>query len=189
MIKITRPGASFDIALPTSTRELTPSIFNAITSDVKLPKNYCIVALCCKTRLFDIAASIKSNRDATVPVIPIMAKISKEDSERINTAVGDKIIINRSSLERGNHINLVTVATINNVQNYISENKEFLKSILSNPDYVIGEDLDIKEPIKIKDVPNVIVMEFKIVPINDITAAIDKAIEVIDPFKIANETC
>lgn len=170
MIRIKSEKTVYGINFPTSVDEITPEILNEITKRVSLPNNYCIVMLAYKTRLFDFVASMNSKKDISLSVVPVMAKISDEDGELINSHVGDRIIIERSCLERGVHVQLPTMISTANVRNYFSSDPNLSKAIIR------GEySSDIKDA-------NIIIVEFKIVPINDISASIPKGEEPIDPF-------
>lgn len=171
MINIKSKNASYGITFPTSVNEITSGALNVITKGVKLPKNYCIIALVFKTRLFDYCTMINSKSKATVGVVPIMAKISDEDSKKINSKVGDKIIIDRSSLERGVQIHLNTNIEDNKASAYFDSDKELVKDIITKKHPAT------KFPISI------CVLSFKIVPITDIAASVDRNSHTYDPFQ------
>lgn len=166
MITIKSKKQSYGVNLPTEISEITPDILDELTKDVIVPEYYCIVGLCFKTKLFDLCTMLKQSKNTEVSVTSIIAKISNKDRERLNAEVGDKIIIERSSLERGTHININTAINSINIRRYLNEDSELVKDIISSNDKT----------------NNVIIMEFKIVPINEIRAIINNNLHKIDPF-------
>lgn len=180
MILVRSKKRSFGINFPTSLNEVTPVVLKELTKNVELPPHYCIVALCFETKLFDFIAAMNNNKGTTTAVTPIMCKIDSVDAKDVNTKIGDKIIIDRSSLERGVHINVKTMISLTAARNYINSDESLLKAFMTNSNAVIGIGEDGKE-LTAKNAPNVIIMEFKIVPVNDVAATINnKAVN--DPF-------
>lgn len=177
MILIKSEKKSYGINFPTSKEEITPEVLNTITDGIKLPPHYCIIALCFQTKVFDFVAVIKSQRNNDVAVTPVLAKIHDEDSNVINAKVGDRVIINRSSLERGNHLNLPISISSNAARNYFASDPELVRAIMTKSD----KD-KVNEDILSAKFANIIILEFKIVPVNDITAAIPMVCDKIDPF-------
>lgn len=174
MYKIQSNKKNYGINFPTSLEEITTDSLLTITEDIKLPKNYCLIALAFKTKLFDFVAMINGRKDTNVGVIPIMAKISDEDSKKINANIGDRLIIPRSNLERAVHANVKSVITSTVAQRYFQEDNELVKTIMSNkltktaPEYIY-------------------ILEFKIIPINDINGAIINIDNQSDPFIVINK--
>lgn len=179
MITIKSEKKSYGINFPASVNELTPEIFDEITKHVKLPKHYCIVALCFKTRLFDFVVAMNSKKEQAVAVIPLLAKINEEDKADVNANVSDRVILSRSALEMGTHISLPVVISTDNARNYFSSDEELTKSIITrrNP---IFTDMTKKD--------NIIVLEFKIIPVSDIKATVPADDKGLDPFCYTNET-
>lgn len=180
MIEIKSEKMNYGIKFPTSINEITPEILETITANVKLPKHYCIVALVFNTNLFTFCAAMNSNKDTNLFVTPLLAKISEEDSNEANANIGDRIIIDRSSLERGSHIHLKTAISSTSAKNFFIDNPNIMKQILTkHEDKVIVGDY-----INNSKSPNIIVVEFKICPICDITASIKVDAKPIDPFLV-----
>lgn len=184
MIEIKSAKMSYGINFPTSVKEFTPEVLETITNGVKLPKHYCIIALAFDTKVFDFCAAINSSRNTNVAVTPILAKISQEDSKEINASVGDKIIMDRSSLERGVHINLKTVISSNAARNYFNSDPDLTKAIMTKNDDKIIIDKTASRKLTAAKSPNIIILEFKICPVNDIAAAIPMDYQSIDPFLV-----
>lgn len=169
MLQIKSKQANFGINFPTSINEITPDVLTEITKGIKLPKHYCLVAMVFKPKLFEFISAFK-NKNANINVTPILAKISEGCESEINANIGDKLIVDRSSLERSVHINIPIMITSTNAANYINDDKELLKEITSGVYNVNGQS------------PRIIVLEFKIVPINFVSAAISPNEIVNDPF-------
>lgn len=172
MLQIKSKLKDFGINFPTSVNEITPEVLNAITAGVKLPKHYCIVAMVFQPKLFEFISAIKNKINTNVNVTPILAKVAEGCEEELNGNIGDKLIIDRSSLERAVHLNLPIMINSTNAANYINDDKELIKSITAGEFNSNGVS------------PKIIVLEFKIVPINCVSAAVNKQQKVIDPFII-----
>lgn len=180
MIEIKSDKLNYGINFPTSIYEITSDDLKHITSNVKLPKHYCIVALAFTTKLFDFCTAINSNRSTDVSVTPILAKISEDDVHVVNANVGDKLIVNRSSLERGVHINLKTVISSNVARNYFNSDQELIKNIVTK-----NSKANINKDLVSDKSPNIVVLEFKILPVTDISASVPIECDTIDPFIVA----
>ena len=180
MIEIKSDKLNYGINFPTSIYEITADDLKRITSNVKLPKHYCIVALAFTTKLFDFCTAINSNRNTDVSVTPILAKIHDEDIDTVNANVGDKIIVDRSSLERGVHINLKTVISSNVARNYLNSDQELIKNIITK-----NNKANINKELVSDKSPNIVVLEFKILPVTDISASVPIECDTIDPFIVA----
>lgn len=172
MIYIKSPKTSYGVNLPTNITEVTKEALDTITNGIKLPKNYCIVALCFKTKLSRFAISISGKRTDEIGVVPVLAKIYAKDSEKVNANVGDMLIVDRSALERGSHINCETCISANNFRNYLTHDSDMLKAIVTNKTEDYGFDAN----------TTVIILEFKIIPIVEIRAAINNSIKSKDPY-------
>lgn len=172
MIKIKSDKQNYGINFPSSVDEISAEVLNSITAKVKLPNHYCIVALCFKTRLFDFVLAMNSKKEHSISIVPILAKVKEDDSSVINLNVGDKVIISRSALEMGTHINLPVAISTDNAQRYFAKDVELSKSIINKKHEIYNVPMN----------DNIIVMEFKIVPISDIKGAINDSLNSDDPF-------
>lgn len=179
MITIKSEKKSYGINFPTSVNELTPEIFDEITKHVKLPKHYCIVALCFKTRVFDFVVAMNSKKEQAVAIVPLLAKINEEDKVDVNANISDRVILSRSSLEMGTHISLPIIISTDNARNYFASDEELTKSIISRRNSIFT-DMTKKD--------NIIVLEFKIIPVSDIKATVSTDGKGYDPFCYTDET-
>lgn len=177
MLEIKSKKLTYGIKFPTSLEEVTGDVLKEITTGIKLPKHYCIVALCFKTKLFDFVNTISYSKETNLSVTPLLANIAEGCESEINANCGDKLIIDRSSLERGIHLNLPISISSNNAAAYFKQDSTLVK--------------DIQEGKYNKDSysPKIYVLEFKIIPIVDVKAAIPVNRESHDIFRIFNGSC
>lgn len=170
MIKVESKFKDFGIQIPTDISEITSEALDAILTNVVVAKHYCVVALCQNESLFGVI----NNKVSTVEVMPIIAKISKEDAELIGMNQMDKIIIDRSTLERGYHLYLKNnVLSPQFVNKFITNDTELTRSITVG---TFGQNQGYKKGQKVWFV------EFKVIAINDLRAAITDKHNAINPF-------
>lgn len=142
MIKVESKFKDFGIQIPTDISEITSEALDAVLTNVVIAKHYCVVALCQNESLFGVI----NNKVSTVEVMPIIAKISKEDAELIGMNQMDKIIIDRSTLERGYHLYLKhNVLSPQFVNKFITNDTELTRSITVG---TFGQIKDIKKDRK-----------------------------------------
>lgn len=182
MLLVKSEKKSYGIKFPTSIDEITPKYLKQLTDNVSLVDKYAIVALCARTKIFDFVTMINNPKNSDLSITPILAKISDEDAKTIHAEIGSKIFIDRSSLERGNHVSINTGISTNNAANYFKQDSELIKSIY-NKDYTgIVIDKKMNNGLVKSNSPEIIIMEFKIVPICDIKGSIKRNVTFIDPF-------
>ena len=170
MIKVESKFKDFGIQIHTDISEITSEALDAVLTNVVIAKHYCVVALCQNERLFGVLSFILN----TVEVITIIKKIRKEDAETIGMNQMDKIIIDRSTLERGYHLYLKhNVLSPQFVNKFITNDTELTRSItvctfLQNQGYKKGQ--------------KVWIVEFKVIAINDLRAAITDKHNAVNTF-------
>ena len=170
MIKVESKFKDFGINIPTKLSEITSKALEAVLSNVVVAKHYCIVALCQNESLFGII----NNKVSTVEVIPIIAKISDEDSKLIGMNKMDKIIIDRSTLERGYHLYLKhNVLSPQFINKFITNDTELTRSITVG---TFGQKQGYNKGQKVW------FLEFKVIAINDLKAAINSESGNSNPF-------
>lgn len=175
MIKLVSETAHYAITLPESIDEISNEVFDKLTSNITLPRYYCIVALCFKAKLFDLAFTNNKTKNSTLPVTPIMCKISDADSSERQIRVGNRVMIDRSSIERGIHVNIPTGASYSAIVDYFNRYPEYRNKFIKD------KELD---AIRSK---HVIVMEFKIIPVTDIVGAVKLNERIDDPYCVDND--
>lgn len=170
MIKVESKFKDFGINIPTELSEITSEALEAVLSNVVVAKHYCVVALCQNESLFGVI----NNKVSTVEVIPIIAKISDEDSKLIGMNKMDKIIIDRSTLERGYHLYLKhNVLSPQFVNKFITNDTELTRSITVG---TFGQKQGYNKGQKVW------FLEFKVIAINDLKAAINSKPNDSNPF-------
>lgn len=177
MLTIKSNKSSFGIKFPTDVSEVTADVLNEITKNVKLPKHYCIIAMCYETKVFDFVASLKKNVGPTIQMTPLLAKVNYNDITDSNPdlKIGDRVIVERASIERGTHLHLPTMVTVTNAGKYFGKDQELISAIMRGQ-YDYGNDLITK--------PEIIILEFKILPVGEIHAAIEPTTIAVDPFRV-----
>lgn len=170
MIKVESKFKDFGIQIPTDISEITSEALDAVLTNVVVAKHYCVVALCQNESLFGVI----NNKVNTVEVMPIIAKISKEDAELIGMNQMDKIIIDRSTLERGYHLYLKhNVLSPQFINKFITNDTELTRSITVG---TFGQKQGYNKGQKVW------FLEFKVIAINDLKAAINSKPSDSNPF-------
>lgn len=159
MFDIKNPKKSFYVSFPTSIAEVTKGYFDSLLGDIKLQEHYCIVALCFKEKVSTLALNIRDRRNTTSNITPIIAKIA-EDNE-CHYKQMEIAVVDRTNLERGIHLpmnnNWIGVAGF---EKYLDGNLALINQLASGAYW--------KETNK--TTPEIILVEFKILPIRDIVA-------------------
>ena len=183
MLEIKSKKLNYGINFPTELSEITIDALTELTKDIKLPNHYCIVALCCRTKLFSFTASMRNGKDSNVQVTPLLAKISEKNAQEVNVSVGDKVIVDRSSLERGVHLTIPTLIATNNAYNYLEKDPDLSKAIMTgNSETLI--DPNINKSLAAGNSPYIYVINFKILPVNDLYGSVPVDSKVVDPFRV-----
>lgn len=182
MIKLKSKERDFELVLPTSLDEITVTDLAELTANIEVPKYNCVVAMCFKVKLFDLAATINANKEQTVSVVNILAKNSKFPNDTIEMIPGNILIIDRSSLERSVHFHNKSVINSKSVQDYIASDKQLRQDIIEGR---IGNNSkgSINKSLAGVNSPYIYIIEFKIVPLNYISGVINKDVSIQDPFK------
>ena len=176
MLIIKSKHCEFGVSFPTSVEDITPEILKSVTDHVKLPKHYCVIGMCFRTSLFEFVTTVSKSKGADIPVVNILAKADSEDIVKYNWNIGDRLIVDRSSIERGHHLSIPIAINSVNAATYLNNDEELRKSIVN------GSYLKERGIKKGNDI--IYLLEFKIVPLNDIVAAIPRETKGQDPFKV-----
>ena len=172
MIRVESKVANYAINVPTKREDITPESLGKLLENVTVAKYHCIIAMIYADTLFGVV----NNKKEVVNVFPVIAKISDEDSSSTGGRVGQQVVIDRTSLERGYHLYLPNnVISPAHLAKYIDADKE-LRSKVTMGNY--GEEQGHKRGDKVYTV------EFKVIPVNDIKAMIDNDKKIDNnPFK------
>lgn len=176
MLLIQGLNKNFGIDVPTKESEITAGYLHTVTERVKLSKYQVIVALIMKTKVYDFCMGIRNpKKDQNISITTKIAKFipcdknSEEKPAIENMATGDIAVIDRSSIERGIHLSVPTIISPAGLGNYLEEDKELLTAIVTG-----------KEPELAKK--HICLVQFKIVPMNSITATYNAEVRVEDCF-------
>lgn len=177
MLIIQGNNKTYGINVPTAEKEITASFLTKVTERVKLNKYQTIVALVMKTKIWDFCMSIRNpKKDQNVAITAKLAKfIAPNEDEKDgalpikNMSVGDIVVIDRSSIERGIHLSVPTIISPAGLSKYLEEDKDLLTDI------VTGKRPDLSNQY-------ICLVQFKIVPISTITATYDAEEKVQDDF-------
>ena len=123
---------------------------------------------------------VMNRQSEVVTVIPVLAKIGSEDASSTGGQVGAQLIIDRTSLERGNHLHIKNnIISPTHISDYIRNDRGLAMSI-GNGTFGQNKGHTLTTPIYM--------VEFKIIPVNDIKAMIDKnVISDANPFKVVKD--
>ncbi len=184
MIKIESDKQDYDVLLPTNIDEIKEEHFNELLKGVKVSQYHCIVALIYEDKLFSLVSSM-SKGSGTSKVIPVIAKMGENASSDI-IKVMDRVIIDRSSLERGVHLKVNNNGLDPNfIANYIMQDSSLVKDIQTGKYFNDGESSDHFAKL---NSPYCYFVEFKIIPLSDICGGVDyKKTCKINPF-VSNRT-
>ena len=177
MVPIKSINANYGINVPTNRNEITPEFLAKLTKHIHLAKNYAIVALVNKVKLWDLAASygvVKTkgdNKDITASVIVLLAKANGE----LPGKIGDKVCIARTDLELGLHLNGISSISVEGFRSYIGSDDALCKSVVNRTAFA--------------DTEYIYLLEFKIIGFNSIKAIIDTEASSVndDPFVILKD--
>lgn len=173
MIRVESKVANYAINVPTKREDITPESLGKLLENVSVARYHCVIAMIYADTLFGVI----NNKKEVVNVIPIIAKIGDEDSSSTGGLVGQQVVIDRTSLERGYHLYLPNnVISPAHLAKYIEQDKD-LRHKVTMGNY--GAEQGHNRGDKIYTV------EFKVIPVNDLKAMINNSADVDNPFKIA----
>lgn len=184
MILVKSKNKNYGINFPENVNEITQEVLNNALDKVNLPKYHAVIALCTKVKLFDFAASLgNSGKDTMTTVVPVLGKIREDDNTELSAIIGETIIIDRSSIERGIHVNTPLSISTSNAAKYINSDIQLKNDILMGK-FNTNSDAKMSKSLAITNSPYICLVEFKIVPVSMISATIRKGLEVVDPFVV-----
>lgn len=175
MLELNSSTASYGILIPQSYNEVTSEMLEAYVKDVKLQKHYSIIAICRKTRLFDLAML---NEKANRPVISTKAFLVKFNADEIgfvDAKIKDTVIVTRSSLDLSTHLSTACPLNEETIVKYMRDK--------SNGDDIIKKAAkgDLKGD---NGNDEIVLVSYKIIGNNNIAAIISKDAVPFNPLKI-----
>lgn len=175
MIRVESNVANYAIDVPTKREDITVESLGKLLENVIVAKHHCVIAMIYVDTLFGIV----NNKKDVVNVIPIIAKISDEDSSSTGGLAGQQVVIDRTSLERGYHLYLPNnVISPVHLSNFINEDANLRRNITMG---LFGHNQGYNKGDK------VYTLEFKIVPVNDLKAMINNEQKIENPYKFVKD--
>lgn len=168
MVRIENQTKGIAVDFPTSIDEITKEYFDGILNGIKLQEHYCVIALCFKDKVSNIALALKDKSNPIANITPVIAKIP--EGNECGFRQMEKVVIDRTNLERGVHLGINrNFISVSGFENLVKGNNTLINS-LANSSYWRDKGMSISSP-------NIYLVEFKIVPIRDIiaTRALDVA--------------
>lgn len=162
------------INVPTTVNEITPEVLEKLAANIYISKYYSLVALCWNVSFGDIFFNQK-DKNKGAQVIPLLAKVNVPEAEKEDykwLEVGKKLILSRSALEMGVHIHVPNAASMQSIQAWAEKINE-----IERPG---------SKGISINTLPQgkFVLIEFKVVPLNQINGVINADILPEDPFLV-----
>lgn len=183
MITIKSSVENYSLSLPNSPQEITAEYLQSVVNPINLAKNYAVIAVIRQVKLGQFVLALGDNK-AKINAID-RAVICKVDAENIpNTwTVGQQIVISESDVAMANHITLPCAISYDNVVAYLEREHQrkmgnYKETLLSK---ITMGDLADENGVKLREYP-ICFVSFKIVPITNIRATVDKEIKFKDPF-------
>uniref|UniRef100_A0AAU8MI85 Uncharacterized protein n=1 Tax=Geladintestivirus 1 TaxID=3233133 RepID=A0AAU8MI85_9CAUD len=102
------PNENYSLCIPTSRNEILLENLKALGDNVNIGDDRCLIALICAIPIKDLPyLGDKKINGKTVGVTPVFVKAGNTNYELIkNMNCGDTIVITRTALELGTHINI-----------------------------------------------------------------------------------
>lgn len=179
MLILNSNKAAYGFRIPQSYSEVTADLLKTYVKNVKLAPHYSILAICRKTRLFDLAMLDNKANRPIISAKTFLAKFNeKELSEYFeNPQVKDSVIITRSSLELGTQLATACPLSEEKIAGYLrnkAHGDELLKE--ASRGAVLGDN----------GTDEIILVSFKIVGNNSIAAIIPQDSKEQNPVMFSN---
>ena len=175
MIDLTNDLGNKTLKVPTEENEITKEWFDDILNCVELREHYAIVALLQNDTLFSVVNKGKN----AVGVTPIVVKINESTIK--DNVIGKIGLVDRTAIERAHHVYLPqNELSFGYIKNFIEANPNLKDKIYK------GEIGGRKITKGVTRPTNVVMVEFKIMPVVDIVAFIDKNSSYIHHYLVDN---
>lgn len=176
MFIITSPDSNLKVAIPTGIHELTSDKLAELTKHIELAEHYCVVALVSTIKPTVLCMNLDTKNPPSINLIPLLAKVADNETSYLKDNVGNRLIVDRSSIERGIHCKNNTLAGFSNLSEFLRRDDSLYRSIIN------GGLVD-DNGTSIKNV-EFVVLELKIVPTNFISGCYTDEVA-NDPFRLA----
>lgn len=155
LIKQNVDGQEVILTIPGSVSEYNKNVLKQITDNIKIAPHYALVGIV--TGLAPISVFMNVTSEASISITPILAKVGDSENPFVDN-VGDVVIIDKSSLERGVHC--------------CNSSKTSYDCFVKSIERMVNDKSDIQKIFSGKDKDRYnqtcYVIEFKLVPISDI---------------------
>ena len=172
MIKLRNEKRNYEVKYPTKFSEVNFEGLVKAVNNVYVAEHYAIIALCQSFTPFALATlGTKQNKDMAVPVSANFIRANDPNNKLVGNP-GDKVIISRSDLELSTHLPIRFGLSTAIISDILQDDTKSVTMLRQNP---VDENGNL--------VKEIIVVEFKLVPISSIKATISKDVPTKDMFK------
>lgn len=155
LIKQNVDGQELILTIPGSVSEYNKNVLKQITDNIKIAPHYALVGIV--TGVNPISVFINANAEASIGITPILAKVGDTENSFVDN-IGDVVIIDKSSLERGIHC---CNSSKTSYGHFVKSVKRMVNDKADIQKIFSGENKDRYDK-------TCYVIEFKLVPISDI---------------------
>lgn len=181
MLKIESDAMDYALLVPTDMSEITQEDIDTLLAGVNVPQYYCVVALLYKARPYAVVSEVAAKKAADIQVIPVLAKTADGVESVANCKIGDKLIVDRSSLERSHLITIPeNTITPTYVGTYCNSDKELAKAIVLGSYF---NDGTVSDFVAKEKAPDFWFLDFRMLPMNDVVGGFAKGVMRGAPFK------
>lgn len=172
MLKLRNQKGNFEIAVPTSLKEVKFDDLNELTKAVELSEHFAIIAITQAISPLNLALVAKNPEKDVMTSVSVHFLRANDPKEKIHAKTGDKVITTRSDLERAIHLSVPCGISMDSVCSCIEEDSKVRTQMTQG---IIDE--------KGEYVKQIITVSFKIIPLTSIYATIDRGVIVKDAYK------
>lgn len=172
MIKLTNTKRNYQVDVPTKLSEIDFNNLVEVVDNVKISEHYAIIALCQSFTPFSLATlGTKQNRDMAVPVSANFVK-ANDPNNKLSANPGDKVIISRSDIEMSTHLPVRFSLSTSTISDILQDDTKTTTMLRQNP-------VDEKGEL----VKELIIVEFKLIPLSSIKAIVDRTCATKDAYR------
>lgn len=172
MINLRNTKRNYEVNYPTKFSELDFKKLLDVVKNVNVSEHYAIIALSQSFTPFSLATlGAKQNKNMSIPVTANFVR-ANDPNNKLHAAEGDKVIISRSDLEMSTHLPVRFGLSTATIADILQDDPKTVTMLRENP-------VDEKGNL----VKEIIIVEFKLVPISAIKATFDKNVNTIDAYR------
>lgn len=172
MIKLKNEKRNYVVNVPTKFSEVDFNELLKVVKNVNVSEHYAIIALSQSFTPFALATlGTKQNKDMAVPVTSNFV-LANDPNNKLNAKPGDKVIISRSDLEMSTHLPIRFGLSTATIADILEDDTKTVTMLRQGP---VDEN---GNPVK-----EIIVVEFKLVPLSAIKATISRDVPITDSYR------